>query len=108
VILTDAERVYIARRRYGATQSDWAEAHDVTVGQQGEIERGEIEPAYPAPRVGRPTRGERCSIFRRRLGLTVKQAAAEYGRSRLMLLHYEADRSDARAYEDWLRGRVGA
>jgi DNA-binding transcriptional regulator YiaG len=92
--ITDGERVMLGRRREGFTQEAFAHALDVS---QSLISRWEAnEKRIPSAvlkrykSLGRLTVGEQCMIMRRRLNLSIREAAAKFNVSHYHVIRIEA------------------
>ena len=74
--LTAGERLLVARRREGLSQTQAARKHGVTRRVYGGWERDD-RPGAPSVRVGRLETHERCLLYRRRVGWTQERVARD-------------------------------
>ena len=100
--ITDGERVMLGRRREGRSQEALANDLDLSQSLVSRWEAGKkpvpkrIRKRYNA--LGRLTRGEQCLIMRRRLSISIRDAAQQFGISHFHLIRIEADERQSDAY----------
>jgi DNA-binding XRE family transcriptional regulator len=80
---TNAEKLFLMRRRQGLSQLDMAKALGISPFAYGMLERGEVAVAQHSVSLSGPlSDAERCVLMRRRAGFTQKRVAKELGCSR--------------------------
>jgi predicted transcriptional regulator len=113
--LTRGERIMIGRRRDGHTQGSFAEEQDISQPVVSRWESDELEPPKDVlkryKRLGKLSQGEQALIMRRRLGLSIRDAAKMHGISHFHLIRIEADERQSDAYTTFIhhvyeKGRI--
>lgn len=87
--LTRGERLLLARRRDGWTQSQYADYYGVSLRTYRTWENGSENKGVPYVSLSRLTKAERCVILRRRAGLGVEALATKIGLSRWWVTQME-------------------
>lgn len=106
--LKKGELLYILRRRRGLNQAAFAKRYGITHDVLSEIEKGRraVPPNLrPGGRIA-PTKGERVTALRRRLGLSIPDLAHLFDISHITLIARERGEGDASEILDWLEERV--
>ena len=112
LVLTQGERVMIGRARDGMTQGDFARDELVS---QSRVSRWEADRS-PVPRairdkykrLGRLTALEILIVMRRRVGMSVEDAAQQFGASRYHVIKIESGRVQSDAYLTFIRDQYNA
>lgn len=94
--LSVGERLLLSRRRRGETQQREAWRLGVTRQVYNLAERDHVAPSWEVPEIAIDslTGGERCLLYRRRLGLTQGDLARQRGMSRFWINRQERDKTD--------------
>lgn len=97
--LTEAERYLLDRRRKGENQTQAAARLGISRQKYNKLECGNLsllpERQVPAITIASLSGGERCLLYRRRLGLTQTALAAERSMSRYWINRQERDAVDS-------------
>jgi len=108
--LTTGEKIMIGRRREDMTQDDFAKSHNVTQTLVSRWESDVIEPPKQVARQFRYVRnlkaGERATILRRRINLSMEKAAKEFRCSRYHVIKMEHGRANADDYLKFIEAKA--
>lgn len=101
--LSPGERLFIDRRRRGLTMAAAAKRHKVSQWryQQWEHDMPTEEPLAPSVTLGELTKGECCTLARRRKRASIHEVGAAIGLSHVTVIKYEASDADANPLYDW-------
>lgn len=94
IVLTDAERFILKRRRDGLNQRQAAKALGLSLSAYSLLERGGSSPTVSPPALGPLKPHERCLLYRRRAGKTQAEVASGLDHCRYSVHQMERGRVD--------------